>query len=175
MLESNVEFINAMIHRWMRDGWGLRKKCLPAPFANAHFREAWTALTNVYPVNEETILKWVRLLNINDPVYTIHVRHEPKQQILDDWIPVAISFIKASHPLLRAKSLRTYDWLRNWILKYVPSGLFTPFMIPKRFYPSIISAGYPRIHSTTGYFFVGLELPDSETELAPYGDQEEVD
>jgi hypothetical protein len=48
-------------------------------------------------------------------------------------------------------------------------------MIPKRFYPSIISAGYPRIHSTTGYFFVGLELPDSETELAPYGDQEEVD
>lgn len=175
MLESNVDFINAMIHRWMRDGWGLRKKCLPAPVANAHFREAWTALTTVYPVNEETILKWIRLLNINDPVYTIHVRHEPKQQILDDWIPVAILFIKASHPLLRAKSLRTYDWLRNWILKYVPSGLFTPFMIPKRFYPSIISAGYPRIHSTTGYFFVGLELPDSETDLAPYGDQEEVD
>ena len=175
MLESNVEFINAMIHRWMRDEWGLRKNCLPAPVANAHFREAWTALINVYPLNEETILKWVRLLNINDPVYTIHVRHEPKQQILDDWIPVAMSFIKASHPLLRAKSDRTYAWIQKWMLKYVPSALFNTFMNPKRMYTNVISAGYPRIHSTGGYYFVGLELPESETDLTPYLDQEEVD
>jgi len=175
MLESNVDFINAMIRRWMRDGWGLRKECLPSPPANAHFREAWTALTRLYPINEESVLKWIRLLNMNDPVCTIRVRHEPKQQILDDWIPVAAFFLKASHPLLRARSIRTYAWIRTWMLKYVPVDLYGTFMLPKRLCPGIISAGYPRIHSTGGYFFVGLELPDSELEIAPYGDQEEVD
>ena len=42
-------------------------------------------------------------------------------------------------------------------------------------YTNVISAGYPRIHSTGGYYFVGLELPESETDLTPYLDQEEVD
>jgi hypothetical protein len=83
--------------------------------------------------------------------------------------------IKASHPLIRAKSNRTYAWLRQWILKYIPPALFSTFMLPKRLYPIVISAGYPRIHSTTGYYFVGLELPESETDLTPYLDQEEVD
>jgi hypothetical protein len=175
MLDSSVEFIEGMIHRWMRDGWGIRKECLPYPSATPVFREAWDALLRVRPLTEECIFIWIRLLNMNDPVYTIRVNHEQKQQILEDWTPVAISFIKASHPLIRAGSNMTYAWIRKWMLKYVPHKLFETFMLPKRLCSVIGAAGHPRIHSTGGYFFVGLEIPESEREIVPWLEKEEID
>jgi hypothetical protein len=175
MLDSNVEFIQMMIQRWMRDGWGIRKELLPYPAASPVFKDVWAALLRVRPLDEECVLKWIRLLNINDPVYTVRVNHEQKQQILEDWIPVAVSFLKASHPLIRSKSMATYAWIQKWILQYVPAALFKTFMLPKRLNPSVLASGYTMIHSTQGYFFVGLELPESEQELAPWQPQEEVD
>jgi len=174
MLDSNVEVIQCAIQRWMRDGWGLRKECLPAPSASPLLREAWTALAAIRPPDEDCVQRWIRLVNMNDPMYTIHVRLEQKQQIVDDWVPVALSFLKAAHPLLRAKSMPTYAWVQRWILKYVPAALFKTFMLPKRIFPSITAAGYAMIHSTGGYYFVGLEVPAAEEELVPWT-QEEVD
>ena len=174
LLESNVDVIQCAIQRWMRDGWGLRKECLPAPSASSLLREAWTALAAIRPPDEECVQRWIRLVNINDPMYTIHVRQEQKQQIVDDWVPVALSFLKAAHPLIRAKSMATYAWVQRWILKFVPVALFKQFMIPKRIFPSITAAGYVMIHSTGGYCFVGLEVPAAEEELVPWG-QDEVD
>jgi hypothetical protein len=175
LLDSNVEFVQAMITRWMRDGWGLRKECLPSPPAAPQFKEAWESLVRLRSVHIDSIMIWVRLLNINDPIYTIRVRHEPKQQILDDWIPVAIQYLKASHPLIRGKSNSVYAWIRTWMLRYVPEALFKTFMLPKRMHPSIILSGYTMIHSTTGYFFVGLELPESYEEVVPWVETEEID
>ena len=173
MLDSNVEFIQQIIHRWIRDEWGIRKKCLPYP-AGALY-PAWEALLRTRPLDEECILIWIRLLNINDPVYTIHINHEDKQKILDDWVPVATSQLKAANSLCRAKSNPTYAWIRTWLLKYLPESLFKTFMMPKRLQYSITSSGFPLIHSTGGYFFVGLELPEGETEVGAWIGQEEVD
>lgn len=175
MLDLNVEFIQQIIHRWIRDGWGIRKTCLPYPSGTPRAREAWEALLRIRPLDEECIHIWVRLLNINDPVYTIRVNHEEKQKILDDWVPVAVSHLKSSNPSLRAKSNPTYAWIRVWLLKYLPESLFKTFMMPKRLQYSITSSGYPLIHSTVGYFFVGLELPEEETALEAWVGQEEVD
>jgi hypothetical protein len=175
MLDSNVEFIQQIIHRWIRDGWGIRKTCLPYPSGTPRAREAWDALLRIRPLEEECIHIWIRLLNINDPVYTIRVNHEEKQKILDDWVPVAVSHLKSSNPSLRAKSNPTYAWIRVWLLKYLPESLFKTFMMPKRLQYSITSSGYPLIHSTVGYFFVGLELPEGETAIEPWVGQEEVD
>jgi hypothetical protein len=175
MLDSNVEFIQMMIQRWMRDGWGIRIDHLPYPSATPLFREAWDALLRLRPLTEDSILIWIRLLNMNDPVYTVRLNHEQKQVLLDDWIPVAASFLKASHPLIRAKSMATYAWIQKWILKFVPASLFKTFMLPKRMHPCILAAGYAMVHSTGGYFFVGLELPEAEQEVIPWGGREEVD
>jgi hypothetical protein len=175
MLDSNVDFIQAIIQRWMRDGWGIRTECLPAPRGLPAFRDAWTALVRLRSADESSILQWISLLNMNDPVYTIRVTHEQKQQILDEWIPVAASLLKASNSLTRAKIMPTYAWIQKWILQFVPASLFKTFMLPKRMQSSIVAEGYAIIHSTGGYFFVGLELPASEEELTAYGGKEEVD
>jgi hypothetical protein len=71
--------------------------------------------------------------------------------------------------------LLTYAWIQKWILQFVPASLFKTFMLAKRMQSSIVAEGYAIIHSTGGYFFVGLELPASEEELTAYGGKEEVD
>lgn len=175
MLDSNIDFIQHVIHRWIRDGWGIRKTCLPYPVGTPRAREAWEALLRKRPLDEECILIWIRLLNINDPVYTIHVNHEDKQKILDDWVPIAAFHLKSSNSSSRTKSNPTYAWIRIWLLKYLPESLFKTFMMPKRLQYSITSSGYPLIHSTGGYFFIGLELPEGETAVEAWVVQEEVD
>ena len=168
MLDSNVEYIQQIIYRWIRDGWGIRKEFLPYPSAIPRLREAWNSLVRTRSVDEKCILVWIRLLNINDPVYMVGVDHEDKQQILDDWIPVAVSYIKSANPSFRASTNPTYRWLRTWLLKYIPEDLFTKFMLPKRLQYSIITAGYPVIHSSVGYYFVGLELPIESAEVSTW-------
>jgi hypothetical protein len=174
MLDSNVTFLDGMIDRWMRDGWGIRTTCLPYP-SPPPLRGAWTTLHRTQSINEESLLIWIRLLNINDPIYTIRVNHEQKQQILEDWIPVAAHCLKAANPATRAKSNPTYAWIRSWILQYVPVSLFKTFMLPKRMYPAVLAAGYPMIHSTAGYFFVGIDLPETTQDLTAWSNQEEID
>jgi len=175
MLDSNVEFIQKLIQRWIRDGWGIRISCLPYPTATSRVREAWEALLQLRPLDEECMLIWIRLLNINDPVYTVRVNHEEKQKILEDWIPVAASKLKSSNPLFRTKLAPIYAWIRAWLHKYIPEPLFKGFMLPRRMQYSITAAGYTIVHGTGGYCFVGLELPDGETAVESWVGQEEVD
>lgn len=175
MLDSNVEFIQKMIQRWIRDGWGIRKEFLPYPAVNSRIREAWEALLQSRPLDEECMLMWIRLLNINDPVYTIRVNHEEKQKILEDWIPVAAFKLKSSNPLFRTKLAPIYAWIRAWLVKYIPEAMFKTFMMPRRMQYPITAAGYTIVHGTGGYCFVGLELPEGEMAVELWAGQEEVD
>jgi hypothetical protein len=147
----------------MRNGWGIRIDKLPYPNPTPLYKTVWTSLITVKSLTEETLNIWLRLLDVNDPLKQLYITKEEKYQILSDWIPIVIDSIKSSDINSRAKTNKTFDYIRTWLSQYLPRDIFEGIIVAKRLHPAINACGYRTIHGSAGYFFVGLELPPETT------------
>lgn len=163
VMDLYTEYIRTEIDRWIRDGWGIRIDKLPYPNPTSVYETVWASLISVKKITEETLHIWLRLLNANDPLKQLYITKEEKYQILSDWIPIVVHSIKSSNTNSRAKTSKTFDYIRTWLLQYLPRDIFELIMIPKRLHPAINACGHRTVHGSNGYFFLGLELPSETT------------
>ena len=162
-LDMCEDYIRTEIARWVRNGWGIRIDKLPYPNPTPIYETIWTSLIRIKKITEESLCMWLRLLDANDPLKHIYITKDEKWQIVSEWLPIVLHGIKSSKPDARAKTNKTFEYIRTWLFQCLPQEIFDLSMVPRRLHPAINACGHRTVHGSTGYFFKGLELPPETT------------
>jgi len=166
-LDVRTDLLMAKVEEWTRDGWGIRKDKLPTPTIPS-CAQLWDLLIKK-GITEQAMSLLLRVLEANDPAMTVTFSKSQKEDLVNNIVPYALSIIKSRDSSLRVKTADTHQWIRNWILQFLPSAVFEDFLINRRISSILSKLDCTIIHSTQGYYYIGIELPA----LPPV--QEEVD